>query len=57
MTERDHPEDICECGDFRKDHPLGRRCKFTPEDPLRGDGHFGVGACYRFKLATRTRDT
>jgi hypothetical protein len=44
-----HPEDICYCGDFRKDHKDGTgRCIFN--DEVR-DGHGGAGPCYQFRLA------
>jgi hypothetical protein len=47
--------DICDCGDFRKDHAGGDGgCIFTPDpdhDRTGSDGHFGSGPCYRFRLA------
>ena len=52
------PLDICVCGDPRKDHPNDGPCTFNDGSPCghgyggygSGDGHFGAGECYGFKL-------
>lgn len=45
---REHAEDVCECGDYRRQHPNGGACD------LNGLGH-GVpmpeGDCLEFRLA------
>lgn len=44
----EHSEDICECGDYRKQHPDNGACG------LNGLGHclpFGEGKCEKFRLA------
>lgn len=50
-----HPNDTCDCGDYRKDHAGGiGRCIFTPNpdrDRSDSDGHFGAGPCHQFRLA------
>ena len=53
---RNHPEDICDCGDYRKDHAGGiGGCIFTPDPDhdKNTDGHGGAGPCHRFKLSQR----
>lgn len=46
-------EDICQCGDYRRDHINGGRCKFN------GPGfdlcHAGE-QCFSFRLATPTEE-
>lgn len=46
--------DSCECGDYRRDHPNGGPCNFNDGKICRhgygGDGHFGAGACFGFRL-------
>lgn len=45
---KEHPEDVCHCGDYRKNHPDGGACA------LNGLGH-GIslerGDCLQFRLA------
>jgi hypothetical protein len=44
----EHPEDICECGDYRKNHPDNGPCS------LNGLGHHAPmpqGNCTEFRLA------
>jgi hypothetical protein len=49
--DREHAEDICECGDYRRDHPNNGACN------LNGLGH-GIPSsepeakCLRFRLST-----
>lgn len=49
------PDDVCYCGDYRKDHAGGTGgCVFTPDpdhDRADSDGHGGTGPCYKFRLA------
>jgi len=45
---KEHPEDICHCGDYRKEHPEGGACN------LNGLGHgapMPQGKCEKFRLA------
>lgn len=45
---KQHAEDICHCGDYRKQHPEGGACN------LNGLGHgmpFNEGKCFKFRLA------
>jgi len=45
---KEHSEDICECGDYRKQHPDGGACA------LNGLGHgmpFNEGACFKFRFS------
>lgn len=55
MTGQDvdaHSLDVCECGDYRRDHVDGQsRCKFSIGS--RGDGHSGAGSCDQFRLSHR----
>lgn len=44
----EHPEDVCTCGDYRRQHVGGTgHCIFNHYD--RGHG-MGLRACHRFKL-------
>ena len=44
----EHPEDICNCGDYRRDHPDNGACK------LNGLGHnIPDYKCERFRLSLR----
>jgi hypothetical protein len=48
FEQQEHPEDICECGDYRKQHPDGGACA------LNGLGHAAPmpkGDCMSFRLA------
>jgi hypothetical protein len=45
---KQHPEDICHCGDYRRQHSVGGACS------LNGLGHgmpFNEGKCFEFRLA------
>jgi hypothetical protein len=45
---KEHPEDICECGDYRKQHPDNGPCN------LNSLGHgipFPEGRCESFRMA------
>ena len=46
----DNDLDVCECGDYRKDHKGGTGvCIFS--DGTVGDGHHGAGRCDQFRLS------
>lgn len=44
------PYDICECGDYRRDHEGGRGACTFPPDPVPGHE-----PCKRFRIATRSK--
>lgn len=49
-----HPLDVCECGDYRRDHvDDSGQCKFSVD--ARGDGHSGAGRCDQFRLSHKYR--
>jgi len=53
--------DVCECGDYRFNHPSEGHCSFNDGacgHGYGGDGHFGTGQCLAFRLQEQeTGDT
>jgi len=50
----EHPEDICECGDYRREHPDNGACN------LNGLGH-GIpsewyAGCFNFRLSLKAEE-
>lgn len=40
--------DVCECGDYRRNHDAKGACKFNRPKNV---GHFGAPDCFKFRLA------
>lgn len=46
----DHEMDVCECGDYRRQHAAGGACSFNRPG---GVGHGSAGNCDSFRLFRR----
>jgi len=47
---KEHPEDICECGDYRKQHPDGGACVFNSSECGGHGAPVSSGDCLSFRL-------